>query len=289
METHQDVATWKKATVEAYESLAGRYAARRDDDPKLAVQLSIASDMLRAEQGRTLDLGCGTGSAFPMLREREFDVVGIDLSSQMIAVAKQRYADDRGIEVSRGDAEFLPFADASFDAVTCLGVFESLPDYIPAMREIARVLRPGGLLVLSIPNRLSPYHVTHDVAQATVWRAWRTVKPMLRRGPSASAFPPAMPRRLCIPSRLRAELERCGLAPERDAYTNFLVYPFDWLWPRANDLLARLLTRMSVVRIVAATGCQYMVAARKAGARFMVAIQLFGAAWSALATGVECV
>ena len=43
-----------------------------------------------------------------MLRERDF---GIDLSSQMIAVAKQRYADDRGIEVSRGDAEFLPFAE----------------------------------------------------------------------------------------------------------------------------------------------------------------------------------
>ena len=289
METRQDVATWKKATFEAYESLAGRYAARRDDDPKLAVQLTIASNMLRAERGRTFDLGCGTGSAFPMLREREFDVVGIDLSSQMIAVAKQRYADDRGIEVSRGDAEFLPFADASFDVVTCLGVFESLPDYIPAVREIARVLRPSGLLVLSVPNRLSPYHATHDVAQATVWRAWRGMKSMLRRSTSATVFPPAMPRRLCIPSRLRAELTRCGLAPERDAFTNFLVYPFDWLWPRASDVLSRWLTRMSVVRVVACTGCQYMVAARKTGARFIVSIQMLTVAWSALAAAGECV
>jgi len=262
METREDAATWKKAAFEAYESTAGDYAARRDDDPRLAVQLAIASDMLRGEHGRTLDVGCGTGSAFPMLRAREFDVVGIDLSSRMIAFAKQRYADDRGIQLSRGDAEFLPFAAASFDAVTCLGVFESLPDYTPALREIARVLRPGGLLVLSIPNRISPYHITHGVAQATVWRAWRAMRPMLRRRPSATTFTPAV--RRCIPWRLRAELARCGLAPERDAYTNFLVYPLDLLWPRANRALSRLLTRMSVVRIVACTGCQYMVAARRA-------------------------
>jgi len=106
-------------------------------------------------------------------------------------------------------------------------------------------------------------HITHDVAQATVWRAWRVMKPMLRRGPSTTAFTPAARRHLCIPWRLRAELARCGLAPERDAYTNFLVYPLDWLWPRANQALSQLLTRMSVVRIVACTGCQYMVAARR--------------------------
>jgi SAM-dependent methyltransferase len=190
-------------------------------------------------------------------------VVGIDLSSRMIALAKQRYADDRGIQVSRGDAEFLPFAAASFDTVTCLGVFESLPDYTPALREIARVLRPGGLLVLSVPNRISLYNIAHAVAQATVWRVWRLLKPMLRRGPAAAAFTPDAPRHLCIPWRLRAELARCGLAPERDAYTNFRVYPFDWLWPRVDRALSNLLTRMSVVRIVACTGCQYMVAARK--------------------------
>ena len=51
-----------------------------------------------------------TGSAFPMLRDREFEVIGIDLSSRIIAFAKQRYADDRRIQLSRGDAEFLPFA-----------------------------------------------------------------------------------------------------------------------------------------------------------------------------------
>ena len=98
-----------------------------------------------------------------------------------------------------------------------------------------------------------------------------------------------MPRRLCIPSRLRAELARCRLAPERDAYTNFLVYPFDWLWPRASNVLSRWLTRMSVVRVVACTGCQYVVAARKMGARFIVSIHMLTVAGSALAAAGECV
>ena len=263
MDTRQDIATWKKAAFEGYESSAGEYADRRDDDPGLVPQLTIASDMLRGEHGRTLDLGCGTGSAFRMLRARQFDVVGIDLSSRMLAFAKQRYADDRAIELSRGDAEFLPFATGSFDAVTCLGVFESLPDYAPALREIARVLRPGGLLVLSIPNRISPYHIAHNVAQATFWRAWRVMKPMFRRHRSETASAPAMPRNTCIPWRVRAELARCGLAPERDAYTSFQVYPLDLVWPRANRAVSRMLTAMSSLRIVACTGCQYMVAARR--------------------------
>jgi hypothetical protein len=90
------------------------------------------------------------------------------------------------------------------------------------------------------------------------------MKPVLRRGSPATVSTSEMRRHRCIPWRLRAELARCGLAPERDAYTNFLVYPLDWLWPRANAALSGLLKRMSGVRIVASTGCQYMVAARRA-------------------------
>ena len=262
MEARQDVAEWKKGAFETYESSAGEYAANRDQDPGFVPQLTIASDMLRAERGRALDIGCANGSAFPMLRAREFEVVGMDLSSRMLDFARQRFADDHAIQLSRADVEFLPFAAGSFDAVTCLGVFEFLPDYTPALREIARVLRPDGLLVLSIQNGASPYYMTHAVAKATVWRAWRAVRPMLRGG--ANVFAPEARRHLCIPWRLRADLARCGLAPERDAYTNFLVYPFDWLWPRANRVLSRMLTRMSGVRAVASTGCQYMVAARRA-------------------------
>ena len=260
----RDVAAWKDSALAQFEASAGAYAARRDEDSRFVPQLTIASDMLRGEHGRTLDLGCATGAAFPMLRALDFEVVGIDLSQRMIAFAQQRYGDDRGVQLSRGDAEFLPFAAASFDAVTCLGVFEFLPDYAPTLREIARVLRPGGLLVLSIPNRVSPYTIAHDIAQATVFRAWRLIKPKLRRSASAIGFTPATRRHLCIPWRLRGQLARCGLAPERDAYTNFLVYPLDWLWPRANQTLSQLLTRMSAIRLVACTGCQYMVAARKA-------------------------
>ena len=58
-----------------------------------------------------------------------------------------------------GDIERLEFADDAFDAVICMGVLEYLPAYGRALSEICRVLRDPGIAVLSIPNRVSPYHL----------------------------------------------------------------------------------------------------------------------------------
>jgi hypothetical protein len=125
---------------------------------------------------RVLDLGCGEGRHVIAASAVDgADAIGVDLSLADLATARQRYreflamsgaapapdgqraagegsatapARDRGglFALLAGDALCLPFADGTFDAVICSEVLEHLPDYRGALREILRVLRPGGRL-----------------------------------------------------------------------------------------------------------------------------------------------
>jgi ubiquinone/menaquinone biosynthesis C-methylase UbiE len=97
---------------------------------------------------RLLDLGCGTGTASRAAAGDAAFVTGVDLSAEMIG---QAFALASGIPNSRfavADAEHLPFGDAAFTAVLCTNSFHHYPDPARAVREMARVLAPGGRLVL---------------------------------------------------------------------------------------------------------------------------------------------
>jgi arsenite methyltransferase len=98
-----------------------------------------------------LDLGCGAGfDAFiaAQLVEHEGRVIGIDLSPEMLAVARAAEAEAGfpQVEFCEAPVEALPFPDASFDVALSNGVLNLLPDKPAALREIFRVLRPGGML-----------------------------------------------------------------------------------------------------------------------------------------------
>jgi ubiquinone/menaquinone biosynthesis C-methylase UbiE len=115
---------------------------RPEQDAVLAV--------LRAERVRhVLDVGCGTGQLAHRLRmaNPRVRVVGCDFSAGMLRAARAR---DRGVAWVRGDALRLPFATAAFDAVVSTQAFHWFPDQAAALREIARVLRPGGAFILTV-------------------------------------------------------------------------------------------------------------------------------------------
>ena len=98
--------------------------------------------------GRVLDVAIGTGLNLPFY-PTDISLTGVDLSPAMLAIARQRAADlGREVELHEGNAEALPFADASFDTVVCTLSLCTIPDHAKAIAEMHRVLRPGGKLLL---------------------------------------------------------------------------------------------------------------------------------------------
>ncbi|NAZ81806.1 methyltransferase domain-containing protein [Kineococcus sp. R8] len=96
--------------------------------------------------GAALDAACGTGRLAERLVRAGHDVVGVDASPEMLAVARRRVPQARFVA---GALERLPVADASVDVVVCALALSHLPSLGPAVQEFARVLRPGGHLVVS--------------------------------------------------------------------------------------------------------------------------------------------
>ena len=104
--------------------------------------------------GVAIDVGCGTGRALPPLREAvgpDGSVIAVDLTPEMLAAARPKSSAARAA-VILADARSLPFADASADAIFAAGLVNHLPDTEAGLRELARVTRAGGLLVLFHPS-----------------------------------------------------------------------------------------------------------------------------------------
>lgn len=100
--------------------------------------------------GRHLDAGTGKGDG-TVLAARRTRCVGLEYGFTSLVAASSKGSDR--LSMVQGDARTLPFAEASFDSVTCLDVLEHIPRPEEAVRELARVLRPGGLLILQTPSR----------------------------------------------------------------------------------------------------------------------------------------
>ena len=108
--------------------------------------------------GRLLDWGCGYGHMSWLLRRRGCDVVGLTVPDENnLSDSWSLLVREQGLKVVvAGDEVALPFEDASFDVVLSCGVLEHVPDEARSLREIARVLKPGGFFfVYQLPNRLS--------------------------------------------------------------------------------------------------------------------------------------
>jgi len=142
------------------------------------IEQRLVLDMMGELAGRrVLDAGCGDGALVCAMASRGADVTGIDPDPAMLAAARSR-AENAGLRATflEDRVDRLPFADATFDVVTSVTVLCFVPDAAGAVREMARVLRPGGRLVLGELGRWSVWAMLRRVRGwlgSTTWKVAR--------------------------------------------------------------------------------------------------------------------
>jgi ubiquinone/menaquinone biosynthesis C-methylase UbiE len=125
---------------------------------------------------RVLDAGCGTGNLEHFMAEKSAPAVtidAIDFSPGMLAIATEKCSHLDGVEFRIGDLDKpLPFPDATFDRIVSINVLYALPHADRTMRELTRVLKPGGKLVVTSPTpefRVLPLVVDHFKRVRNIW------------------------------------------------------------------------------------------------------------------------
>lgn len=179
------------------------------DSEGLAALLRLASP---SPEDRALDVATGTGFTALALAPRCRRVVAVDLTREMVAQA-QRLQHTRGvpnIAFCLGDAETLPFQNATFDIVTCRVAAHHFPHLRNALGEMARVTRPGGRVILD--DTCAP----EAPELAELMNTWER-----RRDPSHVANHP--------PSRLKTLFEECGLSVDAAHNTVVPLQFTDWV------------------------------------------------------------
>jgi SAM-dependent methyltransferase len=122
---------------------------------------------------RILDFGCGTGEMAAAIVGMGYQVAACDIAERMIEVARSAHSGS-GVEWVCLNPEWkvLPFADCSFDGVVASSVFEYLVDVRHVAAELSRVLRPGGILLLTVPNPFSYVRKLEGLLHSTVSNRW---------------------------------------------------------------------------------------------------------------------
>jgi SAM-dependent methyltransferase len=160
---------------EAYVTFAD-VEARNDLQSRFEIPLMLR--MLRPPRGgRVLEIGCGRGIALPILATllAPSSLVGLDIDPELIAIANERVRTKPiPAQVMRGDVRALPLYSGSFDLVidfgTCYHVGGGADGARAALREVARVLRPGGLFIHETPVAQQVAHPIRSFGRRIPWK-----------------------------------------------------------------------------------------------------------------------
>ena len=239
--------------TEEYDRWHQHVSASPDDEDERSPWYELVLEYLAPMQGkRVLEIACGRGGFSNVLRSRGANVFGADFSAAALGIASQKVGrDDAGFlrsGLSQADAHHLPFADSAFDCVVSCETIEHLTDPPAALREMARVCKPGGMLYLTTPNYLNlmGLYLVYD-AILKKERHYATTQPLDHRW---------------LFARVRRIVERAGWEILKSDGTVHQVpvpgrNPVRLKFLEGNTLLRRLLSPVAF---------HYFILARKAGA-----------------------
>ena len=215
--------------VRIHDRVAASYEDTHDEIFNSVEQSRLRADLERAAAAlrtgsappRALDFGCGSGNLTRHLLDLGFEVVAADVSEGFLRLIERRF-DGRSVETRRLDGKGLGgFADAAFDLVAAYSVLHHIPDYLAAVDEMARVVRPGGIVY--IDHEHSPGH----------WTPGPDYREFLRR---ARRFDWS---KFLVPRNYYGKLRRLLIDPHYSNEGDIHVWPDDHIeWEEIGRLLA---------------------------------------------------
>lgn len=222
---------------------ASKYSNATQEGYSFLVRRARLVERLGKGNGRVLDIGCGPAVMTKQVRDLGWKYTGIDISKEMIELAKARFGHDSDVQFKIGPVEHIEEAGNSFDVVIAMGLVEYVASDEIVMQEIARVLKPGGLFIVSIPNWWSPMRVWDRVI----------LRPFiyLRRRFVTKKEIGVLHREYILGSYKRLLGENGFTAAAVDFYNfRILPRPFDGMFPRVSVFLSGLLEPLRKIIIL---------------------------------------
>lgn len=172
------------------------------------------------DEARILDCACGRGFYLNMYRYvSRCALVGLELDAEIIRKAQRNVGHLPGITLTRGNIYALPFPDDYFDGVILSEILEHIEDDVAGLHEVWRVLKPGGVVAITVPHANYPF--LWDPINWTLERVFHT---HIRRGPLAGIW--ANHVRLYRREQLRAAVEQAGFVVEAERSFTHYSFPF---------------------------------------------------------------
>lgn len=267
---------WRSAVTDFFNADASNWDSIYERGDVFSVIHQLRRDMCLSwvedarPKGDVLEVGCGAGLVATRLARLGYRVTATDKAPAMLKRTRARAEADgvaASLRIALADAQRLPFADGAFELVIALGVVPWLQNPAAGLAEMARVVAPGGAVVVNCDNR-DRLPVLVDPRYSPAIARLRTAR---RRSARPSRPDLAGPDAVRHTTReFEAALRRAGLEPERRAtfgFGPFTLLGRELLGQRLGVATHRLLQRLgdAGLLVLRGTGAQYLVLARRRG------------------------
>lgn len=265
-----------------FDTVAAEYASfyqgGSSEAHSFTTRLRRVLEMLPARVGTLVDIGCGPGILVNRIMNRdgcaqdpETCVLGMDFAANMVRQAVKSEASPgakRRRCFLRGSAGILPFKTSAVDNAVTMGLMEYLDDEEQVLREIARVLRPGAAVVITLPNRWSPYRLWHRMLN----RLFATLRRLFPNSANLNSVEFMVgPFTKGVAHREYSEFAYSRLLRQFELETvqvcgyNFKLFvtPLDKIFPKATVAVSRWLEWLGPIPFVRLLSTAFIIKARR--------------------------